>query len=65
MKKTTFTEEKIIGAVKQMESGRAVKEVARELGVTTRRYTTGRPSTAAWRSATRNACGFRRMKTGD
>jgi putative transposase len=34
MKKTKFTEEKIIGAVKQMESGRAVKELARELGVT-------------------------------
>ncbi len=34
MKKTKFTEEKIIGAVKQMESGRSVKEVARELGVT-------------------------------
>ena len=34
MKKTKFTEEKIIGAVKQMESGRPVKEIARELGVT-------------------------------
>jgi len=34
MKKTKFTEEKIIGAVKQMESSRAVKEIARELGVT-------------------------------
>jgi len=34
MKKTKFTEEKIISAVKQMESGRAVKEMARELGVT-------------------------------
>ena len=34
MKKTKFTAEKIISAVKQMESGRAVKEIARELGVT-------------------------------
>jgi putative transposase len=34
MKKTKHSEEKIIGAVKQMESGRPVKEVARELGVT-------------------------------
>ena len=34
MKKTKFTEEKIISAVKQVESGRAVKEIARELGVT-------------------------------
>ena len=34
MKKTKHTEEKIIGAVKQMEAGRSAKEVARELGVT-------------------------------
>jgi putative transposase len=34
MKKTKYTEEQIIGAVKQMEAGRAAKDVARELGVT-------------------------------
>lgn len=34
MKKAKYREEKIIGAVKQMEAGRPVKEVARELGVT-------------------------------
>jgi putative transposase len=34
MKKTKHSEEKIIGAVKQMESGRPVKELAREMGVT-------------------------------
>jgi putative transposase len=34
MKKRKHTEEKIIGAVKQMEAGRPVKEVAREMGVT-------------------------------
>lgn len=34
MKKAKHSEEKIIGAVKQMEAGRAVKELARELGVT-------------------------------
>jgi putative transposase len=34
MKKTKQTEEKIIGAVKQMEAGRPAKEIARELGVT-------------------------------
>ena len=33
MKKTKHTEEKIIAAVKQMEAGRSVKELARELGV--------------------------------
>ena len=34
MKKTKHTEEKIIGAVKQLEAGQPVKEVAREMGVT-------------------------------
>lgn len=34
MKKTKYTEEKIIAAVKQLEAGRAVKDVSRELGVT-------------------------------
>ncbi len=34
MKKRKHSEEKIIGAVKQLEAGRPVKEVAREMGVT-------------------------------
>jgi putative transposase len=34
MKKTKHTEEQIIGAVKQLESGRPVKDLARQLGVT-------------------------------
>lgn len=34
MKKTKHSQEKIIAAVKQMEAGRSVKELARELGVT-------------------------------
>jgi len=33
MKKTRHTEEKIIGAVKQLEAGRSAKDIARELGV--------------------------------
>ncbi|MBC8167959.1 MAG: transposase [Bryobacteraceae bacterium] len=34
MKKTKHSEEKIIGAVKHLEAGRPMKEVAREMGVT-------------------------------
>jgi putative transposase len=34
MKKAKHSEEKIIGAVKQLEAGRPVKELAREMGVT-------------------------------
>jgi putative transposase len=33
MKKAKHTEEKIIGAVKQLEAGRTAKELARELSV--------------------------------
>ena len=33
MKKTRYSEEQIIGALKQMEAGRKVAELARELGV--------------------------------
>jgi putative transposase len=33
MKKTRHTEEQIIGVLKQMEAGRKVSEVAREIGV--------------------------------
>jgi len=33
MKKAKHTEEQIIGTLKQVEAGRTVKEVARELGV--------------------------------
>ena len=33
MKKTRYTEEQIIGVLKQMEAGRKVAEVAREIGV--------------------------------
>ena len=33
MKKSRFSEEQIIGALKQLEAGRKVPELARELGV--------------------------------
>jgi len=33
MKKSKHTEEQIIGVLKQVEAGRTVKDVARELGV--------------------------------
>jgi putative transposase len=33
MKKSRYTEEKIIGVLKQMEAGRKVAELAQELGV--------------------------------
>ena len=54
MKRTQHTEEKMIGAVKELEAGRPVKEVARELESQTRRCTTGSRSMAGWRWETLN-----------
>jgi putative transposase len=34
MKRTRFSEEQMVGAVKQLEAGRSAKDVARELGIT-------------------------------
>ncbi len=64
MKKTKHSEEKIIGAVKQLEAGRSVKEVARELGVTDQTCTTGNRSMAAWMSAMRSGGRHWKTRTG-
>ncbi len=40
MKKSKYTEDKIIGTLKQMETGRAVKDLARKLGVSKARIYT-------------------------
>ena len=64
MKKTKHSEEKIIGAVKQMEAGRSAKEIRANWASPTRRCTTGRRSSAAWRSVTQRSCGRSKMRTG-
>ena len=50
MKRTRFTEEQIIGVLKEHEAGAKTADLARKHGVSKRRFTTGRPSTAAWMS---------------
>ncbi len=42
MKKSKHTDEQVIGVLKQVEAGRAVKEVARELGSARRPFIRGR-----------------------
>jgi putative transposase len=54
MKKSRFNEEKIIALLKQAEAGVKVAELIRKHGSANRRFTTGRPSTAAWMS---RSCG--------
>ena len=55
MKKGKHTEEQIIGVLKQVEAGRTVKEVARELGlvhfVHDRNYGYGRNQQTCYREA--------------
>ena len=50
MKRARFTEEQIIGVLKEHEAGAKTADLARKHGVWKRRCTTGRPSTAAWMS---------------
>ena len=50
MKKTRHTEEQIIGALKQMEAGRKVSEMARELGVSEATGTRSLYSQQRWRT---------------
>ena len=55
MKKGRFSEEQIIGILKQHEAGRKVADLAREHGLSEARSTPGRASTAGWKSTKRSA----------
>jgi len=48
MKKSRFTDNQIIEALKRVEAGLAVPEIYRELGSARRRFTNGARNTAAW-----------------
>lgn len=49
MRKSKFTESEIVATLKQVESGRQVKDICREFGIPRRPITSGNQSTAAWR----------------
>jgi hypothetical protein len=49
MSKGRHTEAQIIAALKQVEAGRRVEDVAREVGVSQIRSMPGRRNTAAWK----------------
>jgi putative transposase len=58
MKRSRFSEEQIIGVLKQSENGRAVSDLVRELGITeTTYYLDGAGSSGEWKSRMRNARG--------
>jgi len=50
MKKSRFTDRQIMDVLKRVESGLAVPDLCRELGISTATFysTTGAASTAAW-----------------
>jgi len=63
MKLTRFTEEQIIGVLKEAEAGAKTAEMAGGTGCRKRRFTTGKPDMAGWRCRTRSGCGRSRTRT--
>ena len=54
MKRVRFSEEQIVGILKEHEAGRKIPELAREQGSARRRCTGGRVNTVVWRLAKPN-----------
>jgi putative transposase len=49
MKRGRFSEDQTIAILREHEAGAKAADLARKHGISKRRFTTGRPSTAGWR----------------
>ncbi|MCK1695133.1 transposase [Bradyrhizobium sp. 144] len=56
MKRARFTEEQIIGVLREHEAGAKTADLARKHGVSERRFTTGSPNSAVWTSRRPSGC---------
>ena len=65
MKGERFTEEQIIGVLKEAEAGAGVKDVCRRHGVSEQSVHLWKAKYGAWRSAMPNGFGAWRTKTDD
>jgi hypothetical protein len=63
VKKRRFTEQQIIGFLKEAEAGVAVKDLCRKHGFSERRSTVGGRSSEGYRWRKPNACGSSRPRT--
>ena len=65
MKESRFSEEQIIGILREAEAGlKAARKCAAATALRKRRCTSGRRSTAVWKWPTPSGLGASRMRTG-
>ncbi len=63
MKRNRFTEEQIIGILKEHEAGVSVADLCRKHGVSDASIYNGRPSSAGWMCPKPSGCGRWRTRT--
>ena len=63
MKHKRFSDEQVIGVLKEHEAGAKVDDICRRTRSARRRSTLGGRSTVAWRRATRSDCASSRRRT--